>query len=154
MSFERMKGCYAGCYSHYSTDTCCICLQNLCDRNRVILECGHNFHFSCIFRIENRRCPLCRQRYSKDVPLSFHQLFSKAVVLIDTMRIAVSPSERLAIVHELLDTLLTILEVHENETILLEKLKTMIPKLKKEFSTIGYSESRFENYEKRLKRLL
>jgi Ring finger domain len=136
------------------TDTCCICLQNLFNRDRVTLECGHSLHFSCALRIENRKCPLCRQRYARDVPLSFHQLFSRAVVLMEMDATKTfSPTRKLAIAHELLDTLLTILEVHGNEPSLFERLQTKIPELKREFSIMGYPSSQFESYEERLRRI-
>lgn len=135
------------------SESCCICFQPLLDKDKVIIECGHSFHFSCILRIENRNCPLCRKRYAENVPLSFHQLFATAVLLMDKTEKSHSIHRKLVATHRLLDTLLTILETYGAPAILC-KLRTKIPELKREFSGLGYSESQFECYEERLRKLL
>ena len=91
-------------------ERCGICFDTLSTTNITVLECGHMFHFDCIVRDENRRCPLCRRTYANDVPLSFHQLFSRATLLMDMAERRCPSAIRLRITHELLDTLLLILE--------------------------------------------
>jgi len=47
-----------------SSKTCCICLDELHDRNISILSCGHIFHFHCIqswIHLPKKDCPLCRE---------------------------------------------------------------------------------------------
>ena len=44
---------------------CCICLEDSMDKkNSDVTKCGHTFHVSCLYKIKNMRCPLCRQDIS------------------------------------------------------------------------------------------
>lgn len=50
---------------------CSICTENLENKNRIYLECGHSFHCTCIFRLlshNDRKCPNCRQEIKYEVP--------------------------------------------------------------------------------------
>ena len=38
---------------------CSICLEDNND-TKIKLNCGHEFHFDCIIKVENNSCPLCR----------------------------------------------------------------------------------------------
>jgi hypothetical protein len=50
-----------------SEDTICpICLEELTIDNLCITNCKHKFHTSCLFNIQNRKCPLCRDGIKKD----------------------------------------------------------------------------------------
>ena len=50
-----------------SEDTRCpICLEELTVDNFCITNCKHKFHTSCLFNIQNRKCPLCRDGIKKD----------------------------------------------------------------------------------------
>lgn len=43
--------------------TCTICLEHITENNHV-LDCGHNFHTTCIikwFRSDHNQCPNCRK---------------------------------------------------------------------------------------------
>lgn len=42
---------------------CAVCLEELGPRNTTTLDCGHSFHYTCIFRwnISHDSCPCCRQ---------------------------------------------------------------------------------------------
>lgn len=44
------------------TDECSICFDCLpTDKNFLITECGHKFHYSCFKKWEKETCPMCRQ---------------------------------------------------------------------------------------------
>lgn len=44
------------------TDECSICFDCLpTDKNFLITECGHKFHYSCFKKWEKDTCPMCRQ---------------------------------------------------------------------------------------------
>lgn len=44
---------------------CCICCEKITGKNMAVMDCGHQFHYKCIFQWnmtgEGERCPLCRQ---------------------------------------------------------------------------------------------
>ena len=53
-----------------SNATCPVCLGELGNTNKTVLECGHEFHYTCV-RLWNQQqgsCPLCRQQV-RDSPL-------------------------------------------------------------------------------------
>jgi Ring finger domain len=51
----------------FDSKECCICLQELLETDKVCLDCGHAFHFSCLMKnTGNKRCPLCRKEYIKE----------------------------------------------------------------------------------------
>ena len=57
-------------------ENCSICTENLENKNRVFLDCGHSFHCTCIFRLFNhndKKCPNCRQEIKYEVPVSEQQ---------------------------------------------------------------------------------
>ena len=44
---------------------CCICLENINEPERYILQCDHNYHTDCImkwFSQDKKTCPTCRDR--------------------------------------------------------------------------------------------
>ena len=42
---------------------CSICLEKIESNQKSIkLKCGHIFHTSCLTKINNHLCPLCRQK--------------------------------------------------------------------------------------------
>lgn len=44
--------------------TCTICLEILGDKNKIILNCGHEFHCQCLFLLfsyNDKKCPNCRE---------------------------------------------------------------------------------------------
>ena len=44
-----------------TNEECPICLEFIMFMDRVSdLDCGHDFHYSCIKKVEIRICPLCR----------------------------------------------------------------------------------------------
>ena len=45
------------------SNTCTICLEELGERNITTLDCGHSFHYRCIFQwnAQHNSCPFCRQ---------------------------------------------------------------------------------------------
>jgi hypothetical protein len=45
------------------TDDCMICLQLLTNRNKIILCCGHSFHWKCVKKLTNQTCPTCRAKF-------------------------------------------------------------------------------------------
>ena len=49
-------------------NTCTICLEELGERNTTTLECGHSFHYRCIFQwnTQHNSCPFCRQPINPD----------------------------------------------------------------------------------------
>src|SRR6056300_1301405 len=48
---------------------CPVCCEELpkCGKNVVTSECGHQFHYSCLFRwnIDNTSCPMCRTDFTE-----------------------------------------------------------------------------------------
>jgi len=47
-------------------ETCSICLDDI-DANananeNIKLDCNHLFHYDCISKINNNKCPLCRRK--------------------------------------------------------------------------------------------
>jgi len=44
-----------------NTISCCICMDSI-NKNKVTLECGHSFHYSCLFNWNKQKtsCPYCR----------------------------------------------------------------------------------------------
>ena len=50
------------CEKCYEIDACPICLSELLEKDICVTECGHDFHFSCLFKslLNNPGCPLCR----------------------------------------------------------------------------------------------
>ena len=40
---------------------CSICLEQLeKNTNMIKLSCDHEFHYNCLIKVENNKCPLCR----------------------------------------------------------------------------------------------
>jgi hypothetical protein len=52
------------------TDECCICLEMLGKKNKVITPCGHQFHYGCLIQDANRsdKCPMCRAVIRPEMP--------------------------------------------------------------------------------------
>jgi hypothetical protein len=46
-------------------DECSICLDKICEKDIIILECFHHFHKDCIEECISDTCPLCRNVYMK-----------------------------------------------------------------------------------------
>jgi hypothetical protein len=45
-------------------DQCSICYEDIsANKNRVHLNCKHVFHFECIQKVNNGKCPLCRDNF-------------------------------------------------------------------------------------------
>lgn len=60
---------------------CSICYENLTmDKNLLITECGHKFHYSCYKNWNKDTCPLCRQ----DVIKSDSNIVNHLTTLLDT----------------------------------------------------------------------
>ena len=47
-----------------TSDNCSICINALGDTNICTLDCGHSFHYSCVFRwnSQHQSCPMCRNQ--------------------------------------------------------------------------------------------
>jgi hypothetical protein len=45
-------------------DQCCICLDTDCVKLFHALPCKHEFHFSCLSKLEKKECPLCRDCFT------------------------------------------------------------------------------------------
>ena len=49
----------------HETTECSICMEALDSKNIAVMDCGHHFHYKCIFKWnltqEGDRCPLCRE---------------------------------------------------------------------------------------------
>jgi len=52
------------------TDECCICMEALGEKNKVVTSCGHQFHFGCLIQDTNRsnKCPMCRAIIRPELP--------------------------------------------------------------------------------------
>ena len=52
-------------------DICTVCINDMGDKNKCVLKCGHKFHFDCIMKLMNtdtpysNKCPLCRIEFNK-----------------------------------------------------------------------------------------
>jgi len=56
----RCKEC-ENCYDDFEKEVCCaICLSNVGESDTCKTDCGHVFHLSCMMRVRNTKCPLCR----------------------------------------------------------------------------------------------
>ena len=51
-------------------DECSICYENMENSGTIILNCGHTFHKTCISKILNKVCPLCRK------PINFREILN------------------------------------------------------------------------------
>ena len=54
---------------------CCICLDDVEDKNVVIFDCGHSMHLKCYIDclINNvLLCPLCKTKINQNIPLFNH----------------------------------------------------------------------------------
>jgi len=137
-------------------DNCCICYEILAETNKVTLNCGHSFHFSCILKIERaeeiRKCPLCRESYSKDIPPSFSELFAKVVILRSHVS-ECSGHKKIRAVIDLLNAVLLVAETYgDNSNSLISSIELKIPELKKEILELGYYPAdSFDSLEKRIK---
>lgn len=55
---------------------CTICYNNILDINKVITECNHVFHFSCLLKnfksnpSTGEQCPLCRKSFLQSPPIN------------------------------------------------------------------------------------
>ena len=55
---------------------CTICYNNILDINKVITECNHVFHFSCLLKnfksnpSTGEQCPLCRKSFLQSSPIN------------------------------------------------------------------------------------
>ena len=55
---------------------CSICYNNILDINKVITECNHVFHFSCLLKnfksnpSTGEQCPLCRKSFLESSPIN------------------------------------------------------------------------------------
>ena len=55
---------------------CTICYNNILDINKVITECNHVFHFSCLLKnfksnpSTGEKCPLCRKSFLQSSPIN------------------------------------------------------------------------------------
>lgn len=58
--------------SESNTNTCSICIAPLGNTNVCTLDCGHSFHYNCVFRwnSQHQNCPLCRHEINVDNPNS------------------------------------------------------------------------------------
>jgi hypothetical protein len=45
----------------FEEDDCTICLDEIKAKNKVVLNCGHIFHYSCISKLKEMSCPICRR---------------------------------------------------------------------------------------------
>lgn len=50
----------------YKSDTCIICLVGFENTNKVILPCGHSYHYNCILTWFDTKmdCPYCQKKYT------------------------------------------------------------------------------------------
>ena len=56
----RCKEC-ENCYEDFEKeDFCAICLSHVGESDCCKTECGHMFHLSCMMKVRNSNCPLCR----------------------------------------------------------------------------------------------
>ena len=46
---------------YVNLDECSICYENMENSGIITLNCGHTFHKTCISKIMNKVCPLCRK---------------------------------------------------------------------------------------------
>jgi len=63
---------------------CAICLEELNNNNKVILECMHSFHTECItewFK-NNNTCPFCRRTVNTNILPSAPQLLPQIPLLL------------------------------------------------------------------------
>tara|TARA_R110002012_G_scaffold255853_1_gene435927 strand:- start:430 stop:906 length:477 start_codon:yes stop_codon:yes gene_type:complete len=55
---------------------CTICYNNILNTNKVVTECNHVFHFSCLLKnfksnpSTGEQCPLCRKSFLQSPPIN------------------------------------------------------------------------------------
>ena len=55
---------------------CTICYNNILNTNKVVTECNHVFHFSCLLKnfksnpSTGEQCPLCRKSFLQSYPIN------------------------------------------------------------------------------------
>ena len=55
---------------------CTICYNNILNTNKVVTECNHVFHFSCLLKnfksnpSTGEQCPLCRKSFLQSSPIN------------------------------------------------------------------------------------
>jgi hypothetical protein len=71
------------------TDDCCICFEKISsEKDRTYLKCGHLFHFSCILKVVNKKCPICRDCYGieEDIEeMRFYKYYMNTLHLLDAI---------------------------------------------------------------------
>ena len=46
---------------------CVICLDNIKNNQEIVkLKCNHIFHYTCLSKIKNNLCPLCRYKITDE----------------------------------------------------------------------------------------
>ena len=61
-------------------NNCCICFDDIQEKDSYVLSCNHEFHDTCIMKWfesgDNFTCPLCRQSIKDNGDI--HKIFSSA----------------------------------------------------------------------------
>ena len=73
---------------------CSICFNNITDHNKVVTECNHIFHFTCLYKnFKNNpntgeQCPLCRKSFNTNSALEHNNanLFTSNTRINPTLR--------------------------------------------------------------------
>jgi hypothetical protein len=60
---------------------CSVCFENIGENNVSTLECGHTFHYTCIFRWNRRHanCPCCRQNINTDNSITDNSITDNSI---------------------------------------------------------------------------
>ena len=60
---------------HEGNEACPVCQETLGLKNVVTTECGHKFHYSCLFTWNNekRSCPLCRTDFDLGISQNYNE---------------------------------------------------------------------------------
>jgi hypothetical protein len=56
-------------FNNNNYDKCSICYNYMLEKNIVIIECKHKFHFNCLdtWKKKSNSCPLCRKDIEKTI---------------------------------------------------------------------------------------
>ena len=62
---------------------CCICLEELKEKGKVILDCGHSIHMSCFMELlkhDTIFCPMCRGKIKDNV--NYYNFLNLKLIII------------------------------------------------------------------------
>jgi len=140
--------------------SCPICHNNITDTNKVITECNHVFHFTCIYKnlktniSTGEQCPLCRKSFNTNssfspCPPGYQSTSSLATIGEQQMRI-IQNLYRAPQIHRSQNTLIRIINERRmrRPPTYTEPQRVRRREIKKQIATLSFSHLKNELREK------